>query len=172
MNERKWWQPRLQLHLVTKSCSRREMGLPTPSAAVLPLKMMSCMMFRSIQTFSVNGKFTERYHIFCARIDLLFTIFVCSRYRPWATIWLLHHFGFVMCVNSRLYCTHFSCHWRKIRMFCVGWCKSLVGSATPVYIHQTIQHQQQSAGKHAQILEQSHMQRWGRHRWVCTSANL
>ena len=130
------------------------------------------MMFRSIQTFSVTSKFTEHYHIFCARIDLLFTIFVCSRYRPWATIWLLHHFGFVMCVNSRLYCMHFSCHWRKIRMFCVGWCKSLVGSATPVYIHQTIQHQQQSAGKHAQILEQSHMQRWGRHRWVCTSANL
>ena len=74
-----------------------------------------CMMFRSIQTFSVNSKFTERYHIFCARIDLLFTIFVCSHYRPWATIWLLHHFGFVMCINSRLYCTYFSCHWRKIR---------------------------------------------------------
>ena len=72
-------------------------------------------MFRSIQTFSVNGKFTERYHFFCARIDLLFTIFVCSRYGPWAAIRLLHHFGFVMCINSRLYCTHFSCHWRKIR---------------------------------------------------------
>ena len=52
---------------------------------------------------------------FCARIDLLFTIFICSHYRPWATIRLLHHFGFVMCVNSRLYCTHFSCHWHKIR---------------------------------------------------------
>ena len=72
-------------------------------------------MFRFIQTFSVTGKFTERYHIFCARIDLLFTIFVYSRYILWATIRLLHHFGFVMCVNSRLYCTHFSCHWRKIR---------------------------------------------------------
>ena len=51
---------------------------------------------------------------FCTQV-LLFNIFVCSRYRPWATIRLLHHFGFVMCVNSRLYCTHFSCHWRKIR---------------------------------------------------------
>jgi len=71
-------------------------------------------MFRSIQTFYVHGKFTECYHILCARIDLLFTIFICSRYRPWATIRLLHHFGFVMCVNSRLYCTHFSYHWRKI----------------------------------------------------------
>ena len=49
-------------------------------------------------------------HFVCARIDLLFTIFVCSHYRP-----LLHHFGFVMCVNFRLYCMHFSCHWRKIR---------------------------------------------------------
>ena len=63
-NERKWRQPRLQLHLVTKFRSRRELGLPTSSAAVLPLKMMPCTMFRSIQTFSVNGKFTERYHFF------------------------------------------------------------------------------------------------------------
>ena len=67
---------------------------------------------RTIQTFSVNGKFAESY-IFCAWIDL-FTIFVCSRYRLWATIRLLHHFGFVTCINSRLYCTHFSYHWRKI----------------------------------------------------------
>ena len=70
-------------------------------------------MFRSIQTFSVNSKFTECYHIFCARIDL-FTIFIRSRYRLWATIRLLHHFGFVMCIKTRLYCMHFSCHWRKI----------------------------------------------------------
>ena len=114
MNERKWQQPGLQLYLVTKSRGRRELGLPTLSAAVLPLKTMPCTMFQSIQTFSVNGKFTERYHIFYARIDLLFTIFVCSRYRSWATIRLLHHFGFVMCINSRLYCTHFSCCWCKI----------------------------------------------------------
>ena len=113
-NKRKWRQPWLQLYLITKSCGRWELGLPASSAAVLPLKMMLCTMFRSIQTFSVNGKFTERYHIFCAWIDL-FTIFVCSHYRPWATVRLLHHFGFVMCINSRLYCTHFSCHWYKIR---------------------------------------------------------
>ena len=79
-NERKWRLPRLQLHLVTKSHVRRELDLPASSAAVLPLKMMLCTMFRSIQTFSVNGKFTERYHIF-ARIDLLFAIFVCLCYR-------------------------------------------------------------------------------------------
>ena len=70
-------------------------------------------MFWSIQIFAVNSRFTEGYHIFCAWMDLL-TIFICSRYRPWATIRLLHHFGFVMCINYRLYCTHFSCHWRKI----------------------------------------------------------
>ena len=117
-------------------------------------------MLRSIQTFSVNGKFTERYHIYCARIDLLFTIFVCSRYRPWATIRLLHHFGFVMCVNSGLYCTHFSCHWRKIRnvsrrltqiskrqrdpwfLFCHNWsdicCNSISGTA-PQYLSDLLQ---------------------------------
>ena len=61
-NDRKRQQPRL--HLVTKSRGRRELGLPTSSSAVLPLKMMPCTMFRSIQTSSVNGKFTERYHIF------------------------------------------------------------------------------------------------------------
>ena len=70
MNERKWQQPGLQLYLVTKSRGRRELGLPTLSAAVLPLKTMPCTMFQSIQTFSVNGKFTECYHIFCAQIDL------------------------------------------------------------------------------------------------------
>ena len=32
-------------------------------------------MFRSIKTFSVNDKFTERYHIFCAQIDLSFYYF-------------------------------------------------------------------------------------------------
>ena len=65
-NERKWQQPRLQLHLVTKSRSRRELGLPTSSAAVVPLKMMPCMMFRSIQTFYGNGKFTEPLpHFLC-----------------------------------------------------------------------------------------------------------
>ena len=112
-NERKRRQPWLQLYLITKSCGRWELGLSTSSAAVLPLKMMLCTMFRSIQTFSVNGKFTEHYHIFCAWIDI-FTIFVCSHYRPWATVRLLHHFGFVMCINSRLYWTHFMCQWRKI----------------------------------------------------------
>ena len=112
MNERKWQLPRL--HLVTKSCVRWELGLLTASAAVLPLKMMPCTMFQSVETFSVNGKFTEHYHIFCARIDLLFTISVCSRYGPGATIRLLHDLDFVMCINSRLYCTHFSCHRHKI----------------------------------------------------------
>ena len=72
-NERKWPLPQLQL--ITKSCVRQELGLPTSSAAVLPLKMMPCTMFRSIQNFSVNGKFTERYHIFLCmdRPFLLFT---------------------------------------------------------------------------------------------------
>ena len=63
----------------------------------------------------VNGKFTKRFHIFCAQIDL-FIIFICSLYSPWATIRLLHHqFWLCMCVNFRLCCTHFSCHRCKIR---------------------------------------------------------
>ena len=130
-NERKWQQPRLQLHLVTKSCGRQELGLPTSSAAVLLLKMMLCMMFQSIQTFSMKGKFAECYHIFGARIDL-FTIFICSRFRPWATIRLLHHFGFVICINSRYTVRIFCAIDAKYVMFHVGWCKSLKGSATSV----------------------------------------
>ena len=84
MNERKWRLPQLQLHLVTKSHGRRELDLSTSSTAVLPLKMMSCyLLIRCSDQFkpvSVNGKFTERYHFFGARIEL-FTIFVCSRCR-------------------------------------------------------------------------------------------
>ena len=83
-----------------------------------------------IQTFSVNGKFTERYHIFCALINL-FTILFCSRYRLWATIRLLYHFGFVMCLNSRLYRHIFHATDAKYVMFRVGWRKSLKGSTTP-----------------------------------------
>ena len=106
MNERKWQQPRLQLHLVTKSRGRRELGLPTSSAAVLPLKMMPCTMFRSVQTFYVNGKFTEHYHIFGARIDLFSSAHIIDRELQSG----YNHFGFVICVNSRLYCMHFLCH--------------------------------------------------------------
>ena len=113
-NERKWRQPRLQLHLVTKSRGRWELGLPTSAAAVLPLKIMPCTMVRSIQTFYVNGKFTERYHIFCAWIDLLW-LFSSAHIIDRELQSGYYHFGFVMCVNSRLYCTHFSWRWRKIR---------------------------------------------------------
>ena len=48
MSERKWQQPRLQF--VTKFHGRRELGLPTSSAAVHPQKMMLCTMFRAMQT--------------------------------------------------------------------------------------------------------------------------
>ena len=49
--ERKWRQPQLQLHLDTKFRGRRELGLPTLSAAVHPRKMMPRMMFQAMQTF-------------------------------------------------------------------------------------------------------------------------
>ena len=50
----------------------------------------------------------------CAQIGL-FIIFICPLYSPWATIKLLHHqFWLCMCINFRLCCTHFLCHWRKM----------------------------------------------------------
>ena len=48
MNERKWRQPLLQLHLVTKSCGRWELGLLTSSGAVLSLKKNAAMYDVSI----------------------------------------------------------------------------------------------------------------------------
>ena len=81
----------------------------------------------------VNGKFTTRSHILCARTDLLLIIFICSLYSPWATIRLLHHFDFVY-VLILGYAVHIFCATdAKYVMFCVGWHKSLKGSATPVY---------------------------------------
>ena len=70
------------------------------------------MMFWCSQTFYVNGKFTELYHIFCARIDFL--LFLSAHIIDRELQSGYYHFGFVICVNSRLYCMHFSCHWRKI----------------------------------------------------------
>ena len=59
-------------------------------------------------------------HFFGAWIDLPFIIFVCSLYRPWVTIRLLHHFGFVcalilgyaVCIFHAIY---WLSDWRKIR---------------------------------------------------------
>ena len=70
--------------------------------------------------------------IFRVQIDLLFIIFVCSLYTLWATIRLLHHFGFVwLCAFILGYPV---CIFRAIDakyvMFRIGWCKSLKGSAT------------------------------------------
>ena len=115
-NERKWRQTRLQLHdhLVNKSRGRRELDLPKSSAAVLPWKWCRVRCSDLFKLFLWPANLLNVTTFFCARIDL-FTIFVCSRYWPWATIRLLHHFGFVMCINSRWYCMHFSCHWHKIR---------------------------------------------------------
>ena len=73
-----------------------------------------CSKLWNLGKLFVNGKFTKRFHFFCARI--YFFLFICSLYSQWATIRLLHHqFGLCMCVNFRLCSTHFSCHWRKIR---------------------------------------------------------
>ena len=120
-NERKRRQPQLQFHLVAESYGRWELGLLTLSAAVLPLKKKKkkkkCCCVRCFDLFKLfpwTANLLNVTTFFYAQIDL-FTIFVCSCYRLWATIRLLHHFGLVMCVNSKLYRMHFSCHWCKIR---------------------------------------------------------
>ena len=82
----------------------------------------------------VNGKFTKCFYFLCARIDLFIT-FVCSLYSPWATVRLLHHFGFVY-VLILGYAVHiFHANDAKYILFCIGWRKSLIGSATPEAPH-------------------------------------
>ena len=96
-NERIWHlaEPRFELHLVTKSCGKQELGLPTSSAAVHLQKMMLCMMFQSIQTLC-KQQIYWMFPVFRAWIDFLFTIFVCTLYRLWASY------------------TNFAYHWCKI----------------------------------------------------------
>ena len=78
-----------------------------------------------------NGKFTKRFHFLGARIDLLFIIFICSLYSLWATVGLLHHFGFV-CVLILGYAVRiFHAIDAKYLMFHIGWHISLKASMTP-----------------------------------------
>ena len=71
----------------------------------------------------------------CTRIDLFIIfichIFICSLYSPWATIRLLHHFGFVCVLIWGYPVRIFRAIDAKYVMFCISWHKSLKGSATP-----------------------------------------
>ena len=60
-----------------------------------PVRNWCCMQCCDLFKLFVSSKFTKRLHFFCAQIGFLFTIFLCSLYRSWATFRLLHHFGFV-----------------------------------------------------------------------------
>ena len=84
----------------------------------------------------MNGKFPKRFQCVCARIDLLFIIFVCSLYSPWATIRLLHHFVFVRALILAYSVRIFRAVDAKYVLFRVGWRNSLKGSATPAAFFQ------------------------------------
>ena len=94
-----------------------------------------CVRCSNLFKLLVNGKYTKHFPFFCAWIDLPFIIFVCSLYRPWVTIRLLHHFGFVcvlilgyaVCIFHATYLVTDA----KYVMFHVGWRKSLKGNTTP-----------------------------------------
>ena len=124
------------LHLVTKFRGRWELGLPTSSSAVHLWKMMLHTMFRSMQTFceqQISYTFTLCVCVcMCSQTGLLFIIFVCSLYSPWATIRLLHHFGFACALILGYPVCVFRAIHAKYVMFRVGWRMSLKGSATHV----------------------------------------
>ena len=114
-NERKWRQPRLQLHLVTKTHGRQELGLPTSSAHLG--KMMLRMMFQSIQTL-YEWHIYWTFPLFRAWREFCFTIFICSLYRLWAPSISLYAL-----IQSKVRIFHISD--AKYVMFRVGWRKSL-----------------------------------------------
>ena len=64
--------------------------------------------------------------VFFAWTGLLFLTFVCSLYSPWATIRLLHHFGFVCALILAYSVCNFRAIDAKYVMFRVGWRKSLI----------------------------------------------
>ena len=123
-NERKWWQPWFWLHLITKSCDSRELGLPTSSAAVHLRKMMQRTMFWSIQ-------------ILCEwQIYLMFPLY-CAQILSFNYFHLLTSVSSVIlvlqvCALILGYAVHI--FWitdTKCIMFGVGRLKSLKDSATP-----------------------------------------
>ena len=126
-NERKWQQPRLQLHLVTKSRGRRELGLPTWSAAVHPQKndtVYDVPIYLTAPPPPPLLFFFSSFFLHEMWRDLF--IFICSLYskvyRVWATVRLLHHFGFVSCALILGYAVRIFCATdAKYVMFCVGW---------------------------------------------------
>ena len=107
-NEKKWWQPWFQLHLVTKFHSRWELGLVTSSAVVHLWKMMPCTMSRSIQIlyeqqciecfhFFVHGRLSFYYfHLVALVSSIILALQVCEL------------------ILSYIVC-NFCYHWRKIR---------------------------------------------------------
>ena len=125
-NKKKWWQPWFQLHLVTKSHFRHELGLPTLSAAVH--QKWCCIWCSDLFKLFMNSKFTKRFHFsLCAdRHSFYYFHLLTLNYIPWApSFWLW------LCTNLRLAACIFHTTDMKYVMFCAGWRKSLKGSETP-----------------------------------------
>ena len=95
-----------------------------------------CIRCSDLCKLFVNSKFHIRLHFvcvcMCSQTGLLFIIFVCSLYSPWATIRLLHHFGFACALILGYPVCVFRAIHTKYVMFRVSWRMSLKGSATHV----------------------------------------
>ena len=63
-NQRKWWQPSFQLHLVTKFRSRRENCVCQHRLLEFIFGKWCCVWCSDLLKFFVSGKFTERFHFF------------------------------------------------------------------------------------------------------------
>ena len=132
-SERKWRQPRLLLHFVTKFHSRRELGLLTSSSAIHLQKMMPSTLFQSMQTFceqQLYYTFLLFFFFFCVCMNRPFCYFRLLILLPMNYNQVTPSFSLCKCINFRLCCMH-SCAINAKYTFRVGWCKSLKGSTTP-----------------------------------------
>jgi len=121
MSDRKWWQPQL-LHLVILNCTVDENWVCRHRLLQFIFQKWCCVQCSDLcRLFLWMANFLNVSSVcvcvcmcvcMCMKllIELLFIIlsahFIAHE---------LQSFWLCMCVNFSLFCTHFSCHWHKIR---------------------------------------------------------
>ena len=125
-SERKWRQPQLQLHLITKFRGRRELGLLTSSDATYDVLSYANVLW------TANLLNTSTFFV-----HETFLLYSSARFiaRELQSVYSIISFGFVGALISgyavRIFCTINA----KYVTFRVGWRKSLEGSANPDNSH-------------------------------------
>lgn len=111
------------------------------STATSPMPLIFGSNFKGCALYSGAGWVRVKHQVtyiqgcplkFCAWLDFLFAIFVCSLLHcKHSHTKLFHHFYFVCMLNLGYTVHMFHITDAKYVMFCVGWSKPLKGSVTP-----------------------------------------